>query len=84
MLFRSRWPTFTAAAREAALSRRYGGIHFAHGDLEGRKLGSKIGELNWQRAQEYFNGTAQLEGRPHKLIYPNVLTKLPEQAALKQ
>ena len=79
-----RWPTFTAAAREAALSRRYGGIHFAHGDLEGRKLGSKIGELNWQRAQEYFNGTAQLEGRPHKLIYPNVLTKLPEQAALKQ
>src|SRR5206468_2961712 len=33
-----RWPTFSAAADEAGLSRRYGGIHFEQGDLAGREL----------------------------------------------
>lgn len=71
-----RWPTFTAAAREASISRRYGGIHFAHGDLEGRRMGRKIGDLNWEMAKEYFEGRAKMEARPHKLIYPNVMTQL--------
>jgi hypothetical protein len=29
------WATFTAAADEAGISRRYGGIHFARADLLG-------------------------------------------------
>ncbi|MBY0423456.1 MAG: vanadium-dependent haloperoxidase, partial [Parvularculaceae bacterium] len=33
------WPTFSAAAAEAGISRRYGGIHFIDGDLEGRRIG---------------------------------------------
>ncbi|MBA2682055.1 MAG: hypothetical protein H0U76_27140 [Ktedonobacteraceae bacterium] len=32
------WPTFSAAAGQAGLSRRYGGIHFQTGDLMGRAL----------------------------------------------
>jgi hypothetical protein len=50
------WRTFSDAADEAGLSRRYGGIHFEEGDLEGRKIGRKIGEMVWQKAQRYFNG----------------------------
>jgi hypothetical protein len=53
-----RWATFTAAADEAGLSRRYGGIHFEDGDLEGRKLGRKVGAAVWNRAQAYFHGRA--------------------------
>jgi hypothetical protein len=53
------WPTFSAAADEAGLSRRYGGIHFADGDLEGRKLGRAVGALAWEKAQGYIEGRAQ-------------------------
>jgi hypothetical protein len=35
------WPTFSAAANEAGMSRRYGGIHFESGDLHGRSLGRR-------------------------------------------
>jgi len=38
--------------------RRYGGIHFEQGDLNGRTLGTQIGSLAWTKAQTYFNGTA--------------------------
>jgi membrane-associated phospholipid phosphatase len=53
------WPTFTAAADEAGLSRRYGGIHFAHGDLQGRLIGRMIGAQTWQKAEAYFEGKAR-------------------------
>jgi hypothetical protein len=52
------WPTFSAAANEAALSRRYGGIHFHSGDVESRKIGRAVADLVWEKAQTYFNGTA--------------------------
>jgi membrane-associated phospholipid phosphatase len=52
------WPTFSAAAAEAGLSRRYGGIHFVEGDLAGRALGRQVGLLVWARAAAYWNGTA--------------------------
>jgi hypothetical protein len=52
------WPTFSAAANQAGVSRRLGGIHFLQGDLEGRKLGRKIGAIVWDKAETYFNGTA--------------------------
>jgi PAP2 superfamily len=54
------WATFSEAADEAGLSRRYGGIHFADGDLEGRAMGRRIGAVVWQKVQAYFTGTAGL------------------------
>jgi hypothetical protein len=54
-----RWATFTEAAEEAGLSRLYGGIHFMDGNLEGQKMGRKVGALVWAKAQSYFDGTAQ-------------------------
>ena len=56
------WPTFSAAADEAGLSRRYGGIHFEDGDLEGRKLGRAVGALAWEKALGYIRGV-ELAGR---------------------
>jgi len=50
--------TFSDAADEAGISRRYGGIHFAQGDLDGREMGRKVGAQAWDRAQEFVNGTA--------------------------
>lgn len=49
------WNTFSEAADEAGISRRYGGIHFAQGDLEGRTLGRRVGRQAWMRSLRYFN-----------------------------
>jgi hypothetical protein len=43
------WPTFEAAADEAGISRRYGGIHFRQGDLAGRTMGTSIGRVDKAR-----------------------------------
>jgi len=51
------WPTFTDAANQAGLSRRYGGIHFAQGDLDARGTGRTCADAAWRLAQRYFNGT---------------------------
>ena len=51
------WPTFTAAADEAGMSRRYGGIHFYSGDMHGRALGNLLGRGAYSRAQAYIQGT---------------------------
>ncbi len=48
------WPTFSAAADEAGMSRRYGGIHFQSGDLHGRSLGAAVGADAWVKAQTYI------------------------------
>jgi hypothetical protein len=53
------WRTFTDAANEAGVSRRYGGIHFLAGDLLGRFVGNLVGFQAWEEAQTYFNGTAK-------------------------
>jgi hypothetical protein len=52
------WATFTDAADQAGLSRRYGGIHFEQGDLQGRNLGLQIGTKVWAKAGTFFKGTA--------------------------
>ena len=49
------WNTLSEAADEAGISRRYGGIHFLQGDLEGRSLGRRIGRQTWMRSLRYFN-----------------------------
>jgi hypothetical protein len=50
------WATFTAAADEAGMSRRWGGIHFYSGDYHGRMLGKSVGSNAWSKAQSYFQG----------------------------
>ena len=50
--------TFSDAANAAGMSRRWGGIHFAQGDLTGRSLGRVIGAAVWAKAKTYFDGTA--------------------------
>ncbi len=53
------WRTFTEAADQAGISRRYGGIHFIPGDLDGRELGHKLGAASWRLAKAYFEGHPQ-------------------------
>jgi hypothetical protein len=51
------WATFTEAADEAGMSRRYGGVHFEDTDIEGRLLGRRVAAISWNKAQEYTSGT---------------------------
>jgi hypothetical protein len=52
------WRTFSVAADQAGISRRYGGIHFEQGDLDGRATGRAAAANAWTKALTYFNGTA--------------------------
>jgi hypothetical protein len=52
-----RWETFTEAAEEAGMSRRYGGIHFEKADVAGRKLGGLVADRVWAKVQRYFDGS---------------------------
>ncbi|MEN9558811.1 MAG: hypothetical protein RLZZ502_22 [Pseudomonadota bacterium] len=48
------WSTFQEAADQAGFSRRYGGIHFEDGDMEGRALGKKVGQLVMNKARMHW------------------------------
>ena len=50
-----RWDTFLQAAREAGLSRIYGGIHFQSANIQGQILGKKVGALAWEKVQGNFS-----------------------------
>jgi hypothetical protein len=50
------WPSFTDAADEAGISRRYGGIHWIDGDVYARDLGKKIGESSFSIAKKLWEG----------------------------
>lgn len=52
------WPTFSAAADEAGISRRYGGIHFPDADMQGRRLGRKVGAAVWDKALSLWKGVS--------------------------
>jgi hypothetical protein len=52
------WKTLTDAADQAGMSRRWGGIHFQTGDMDGRALGKVVGYDDWTKAQSFINGTA--------------------------
>ena len=54
-----KWETFSQAADEAGISRRYGGIHFVNADIDGRTAGLQLGAQAWKKALTYFDGTAQ-------------------------
>ena len=53
------WATFTEAADQAGVSRRYGGIHFKADDLVGRQTGRLVADVVWNKAMSYINGTSQ-------------------------
>jgi hypothetical protein len=52
------WATFSEAADQAGLSRRYGGIHFIEGDLAGRAIGRLVAGQAWDKAQAYITGSS--------------------------
>jgi len=52
------WPTFSSAVTENGISRRYGGLHFKDGDLNGQSLGRQAGDAAWAKANRYFAGIA--------------------------
>jgi hypothetical protein len=51
-----RWPTFSAAAEEAGMSRVYGGIHFEAANTAGQQLGREVGALVFDKARRYWEG----------------------------
>jgi len=63
-----RWQTFTDAANDAGMSRRYGGIHFRQADLVGRQLGRMVAARVWSKAQSYFDGTVKPQVRDEMLM----------------
>ena len=50
------YPTYTAAANEAAASRLYAGIHFPDDNSVGLALGDLVGKQAWAKAQFLFDG----------------------------
>jgi hypothetical protein len=58
------WPEFETAAQEAGMSRLYGGIHFQDGNAAGLELGTLVGELAYDKAYEFANGTASAQDIP--------------------
>ena len=52
------WPTFSDAAAQAGISRRYGGIHFEQTDLDARKTARLAAQRVWSRAQSYVGATS--------------------------
>lgn len=55
------WPTLFDAARQASLSRLYGGIHYQDSNLRGQEMGNAIGHLALDYARSFFDGTAVIE-----------------------
>src|SRR5437879_2700930 len=55
------WQTFTDAANQAGISRRYGGIHFEIGDLTGRATGRLVADQTWTKAISLWSGGKQDE-----------------------
>ena len=50
------WATFSEAANQAGVSRRYGGIHFEQGDLDARATGRLAAQIVWEKAEAYWEG----------------------------
>ncbi|HKC25880.1 MAG TPA: vanadium-dependent haloperoxidase, partial [Thermoanaerobaculia bacterium] len=48
------WATYYDAADQAAISRRFGGIHPYYDDYPSRVAGSRIGKKAWERALELY------------------------------
>jgi PAP2 superfamily len=53
------WTTFSDAADQAGMSRRFGGIHFESDDLAGRALGRAVADKVWDKAITFIQGVAR-------------------------
>jgi hypothetical protein len=53
------WRTFDQAADEAALSRRFGGIHFRDGDLVSRAMGKAVGRRVFREVTRHVLGLTE-------------------------
>ena len=58
------WATFTDAANQAGISRRYGGIHFELADLVGRATGRLVADQAWQKALSLIKGEGEDDEEP--------------------
>lgn len=67
-----RWDTFLAAANQAGISRRYGGIHFRAADLTGRAIGRVVGSQTWEKAEDLWEGREcqRSDENQSKLVLP--------------
>ncbi len=52
------WATYYDASDQCSLSRIWGGIHPPMDDIPGRNLGNKIGPEAFNKAKEYWSGSA--------------------------
>jgi len=48
------WATFTDAANQAGISRRYGGIHFEEADVVGRATGRLVADQAWKKVLTFM------------------------------
>jgi len=48
------WQSFTDAANQAGMSRRFGGLHFETGDLAGRAVGRLVADRVWKLCKRHF------------------------------
>ncbi len=76
------WNTFSEAADEAGISRRYGGIHYEDGDLTARILGRRVAALAWDKATSYYEPKSVPE--PSSLLGTLALSALYALAMLKR
>jgi hypothetical protein len=58
------WATFTDAANQAGISRRYGGIHFELADLVGRATGRLVADQAWRKALSFIKGKSKDDEEP--------------------
>jgi hypothetical protein len=65
-----RWKTFTEAADQAGISRRYGGIHFKAADLAGRAVGRRVARQAWTKAANLWTGH-ECDSEEHRHHHPD-------------
>lgn len=51
------WASYFDAADQVGLSRIWGGIHPPADDRAGRLVGSQVGQMAWNQAKKFFDGT---------------------------
>lgn len=50
------WASYYDAANQCSLSRIWGGIHPPADDLPGRRIGDRVAQSAWDRANQYWSG----------------------------
>ena len=64
------YPTFASAAEASGMSRIWAGVHWPADNERGQKLGRQVGEIVWQRAQQFILGTASPSTAVFSALHP--------------